>query len=137
MIYLDSSALVKLIAPEAESKQLSEWVRGNWERTRATSALSQVDVLRVFRDVGPAAEDLAAIVLDKIERLPVSSGVLADATARQTRLSTMGAVHLATARTAGEALFAYVSYDADLLAAAEWDGMPTASPGAERATTVE
>ncbi|GAB2756214.1 type II toxin-antitoxin system VapC family toxin [Salinifilum aidingensis] len=135
MIYLDSSALVKLIAPETESAALSEWIRARWEHSRATSALSRVDVLRGFRETGPAAEDLAAIVLDKIESLAVSPDVLAAAADLPVGVSTTGAVHLATARAFDVELLAYVSYDAALLEEAARVGLPTASPGLEQPTT--
>lgn len=130
MIYLDSSALIKLIAPEAESKTLSEWIRANWEQARMTSGLAHVDVLRGFREVGPAAEDLASIVLSKIEQVPVSREVLEAAAELPMRLDTVGAVHVGSARTLGDGLFAYVSYDSELLAAAAQAGLPTAQPGA-------
>ena len=56
MIYFDSSALIKMIAPEPESQALSQWIRDRWEQPRVTSALSKVDVLRNFREQGPAAD---------------------------------------------------------------------------------
>ncbi len=134
MIYLDSSALVKLIAPEAESAALSDWVRARWDHSRVTSDLSRVDVLRGFRETGPAAEDLAAIVLDKIESVAVSPDVVATAADLPVGVSTTGAVHLATARAFGTELLAYVSYDAALLEEAARGGLSTASPGLEQAT---
>lgn len=130
MIYLDSSALFKLIAPEPESKALSEWVRDRWEQPRITSALSKVDVLRTFRDVGAAAEDLASIVVSKIDQMPVKQDVLDVATDLRVHLNPVDAIHLASACKLREGLHAYVSYDTALLSAAEAEGLATASPGA-------
>ncbi|GAB3275637.1 PIN domain-containing protein [Parasphingorhabdus pacifica] len=130
MIYLDSSALIKLIAPEPESKALSEWVRDRWEQPRITSALSKVDVLRTFREVGSAAEDLASIIVSKIDQLPVKQDVLDVATdLRVSSLTPTEAIHLASACKLREGLHAYVSYDPAMLAAAEGAGLATASPG--------
>lgn len=130
MIYFDSSALVKLIAPEPESKALSDWVRDRLEQPRITSALSQVDVLRGFREQGPAIEDLATIVLSKLDRLPVKQDVLDAAVALRSKVSPVAAIHLASACKLREGLHAYVSYDEELLAAAAEEGLTTASPGA-------
>lgn len=130
MIYLDTSALIKLISPEPESGALSEWIHDRWEHPRITSALSKVDVLRTFREVGAAAEDLASIVLSKIDQLPVKQDVLDAATELRMNLTPVEAVHLASACKLREGLLAYVSYDETLLAAAAEAGLATASPGA-------
>ncbi|MBB5155552.1 type II toxin-antitoxin system VapC family toxin [Saccharopolyspora phatthalungensis] len=129
MIYFDSSALVKLIAPEPESRALSQWIRERWERPRVTSALSKVDVLRTFREVGPAAEDLASIIVSKIDQLPVKQDVLDVATELRCNVGPVDAIHLASACKIKDGLHAYVSYDPALLAAAEDAGLATASPG--------
>lgn len=131
MIYFDSSALIKLIAPEPESKALSEWVRANWEQPRVTSALSKTDVLRSFREVGPAAEDLASIIVSKIDQMPLKQDVLDAATELQAKIGTVDAIHLATACKVRDGLFAFVSYDPVMLEAARQEGLETASPGAE------
>ncbi|MGI8307710.1 MULTISPECIES: type II toxin-antitoxin system VapC family toxin [Saccharopolyspora] len=130
MIYFDSSALIKLIAPEPESKALSQWIRERWEHPRVTSALSKVDVLRTFREVGPAAEDLASIIVSKIDQLPVKQDVLDVATELRGNVGPVDAIHLASACKIKNGLHAYVSYDPALLAAAEEAGLTTASPGA-------
>lgn len=130
MIYFDSSALIKLIAPEPESKMLSQWVRERWEYPRVTSALSKVDVLRTFRELGPAAEDLASIIVSKIDQLPVKQDVLDIATDLNCGVGPVDAIHLASAYKIKEGLQAYVSYDETLLAAAKEAGLATASPGA-------
>ncbi|MGW3471057.1 PIN domain-containing protein [Saccharopolyspora sp. NPDC000995] len=130
MIYFDSSALIKLIAPEPESKALSQWIRERWEHPRVTSALSKVDVLRTFREVGPAAEDLASIIVSKIDQLPVKQDVLDVATELRCNVGPVDVIHLASACKIRDGLHAYVSYDPALLAAAEEAGLTTASPGA-------
>ncbi|PKW19553.1 type II toxin-antitoxin system VapC family toxin [Saccharopolyspora spinosa] len=129
MIYFDSSALIKLIAPEPESKALSQWIRERWEHPRVTSALSKVDVLRTFREVSPAAEDLASIIVSKIDQLPVKQDVLDVATELRCNVGPVDAIHLASACKIKHGLHAYVSYDPALLAAAEDAGLTTASPG--------
>lgn len=131
MIYFDTSALIKLIAPEPESKALSEWVQANWEQPRVTSAISKVDVLRSFREVGSAAEDLAAIIVSKIDQLPVKQDVLDAATELRSPVGPVDAIHLASARKVRDGLHAFVSYDPTMLDAAKTEGLATASPGAD------
>ncbi|SFD76445.1 PIN domain [Actinopolyspora alba] len=129
MIYFDSSALQKLIAAEPESNALSVWIRSNWEQPRATSAVSRVDILRSFRTAGPAAEDLASIVVSKIEQLPVGQDVLDTASGFDSPLSSTEAIQLASACQARDGLHAFVSYDPVMLRAAERVGLVTVSPG--------
>ncbi len=130
MIYFDSSALIRLIAPEPESKALSEWVRSRAEQTRVTSAVSNVDILRTFRAQGSAAEDLASIIVSKVDQLPVRQEVLDMASDLRFSGGSVDAIHLASACRLGDDLHAYVSYDPALLAAADDAGLATASPGA-------
>jgi predicted nucleic acid-binding protein len=130
LIYFDSSALIKLIAPEPESKALSQWVRDRWEQPRVTSALSKVDVLRTFREDGPAAEDLASIIVSKIDQLPVKQDILDAAADLRFKITLVHAIHLASACKIKDSLHAYVSYDPVLLEAAQQSGLTTASPGA-------
>lgn len=129
MIYLDASALVKLIAPEPESAALSEWLLARSEHERATSAISRPEVLRALRATGPAAEDLASIVLGKIEQLAVDDAALDAAAEIRLQVDPLQALHLGTAVSRSAELLAYVSYEPVLLAAAADAGLPTASPG--------
>lgn len=131
MIYFDSSALIKLIAPEPESEALSEWVLRYRDVPRVTSAVSKLDVLRSFREMGPAAEDLASIVVSKIEQLPVRQEVLDSASELDALLGPVEAIHLASASRSRDGLHAFVSYDPVMLSEAHRAGLTTASPGAE------
>ena len=53
MVYLDSSALVKLVVLEPESRALRAYLRG--EPQRVSCGLARTEVLRAVRPVGPAA----------------------------------------------------------------------------------
>lgn len=130
MIYFDSSALQKLIAAEPESQALSEWIRDRIDQPRATSAVSTVQVLRSFREKGPAAEDLASIVVSKLEHLPIEQGVLDAAAAADSSLGPVEAIHLASA-CAQDGVQAFVSYDPAVRAAAAYAGLVTVAPGTE------
>lgn len=133
MIYFDSSALIKLITTDTESKELSAWVQSNAEQPRMTSAVSKVDVMRAFRGRGSVVEDLAAIVVSKIEQLPVQQEMLDIASELRSPVGSVEAIHLAAASMMGSALHAFVSYDPVMLEAAREVGLTTVSPGATTA----
>jgi predicted nucleic acid-binding protein len=53
LLYLDSSALVKLVVPEAESRELREALRP-WPE-RVSSVVAEIEVEQVARRVGSGA----------------------------------------------------------------------------------
>jgi predicted nucleic acid-binding protein len=61
LLYLDSSALVKLIVPEAESRALREALRP-WPE-RVSSVVAEIEVEQVARCVGSGAIRRARSVL--------------------------------------------------------------------------
>lgn len=93
--YLDASALVKLIALEAESPALrQELVR--WPR-RVSSLLAAVELTRTARRLGPRATPLAPRVLAGLRLLAIDPIVPAAMQLGGTLLRSLDAIHLATA----------------------------------------
>ncbi len=131
MIYLDTSAIIKLIRPEPESSALADWIDQRQGEQLASSALSEVEVPRGLRRTEP--ELLAAVpsVLAHLAICEIDETVRATAGAyADPLLRSLDAVHLATAQVVlGAALTAFVTYDKRLLAAADALGVPTARPG--------
>lgn len=123
---------MKLVAHEAETESLIEWLR---ERPiRVTSILSQVEVLRAVRRVAKATEDAgltrrASDVLASVAITGLTPGI-ADraAMADPPSMRSLDAVHLATAVLAAP-LEAFVAYDDRLAEAARAAGMTVAQPG--------
>jgi predicted nucleic acid-binding protein len=132
VIYLDSSAVVKMIRPEAESRDLVEWLNGRNEPA-VTSVLAEVEVPRALRRSGPV--HLAAMpgVLARISRVEMDASIRATAGAYVTdTLRSLDAIHLATAEVlaaSGRTVSAFVTYDRRQAAAAEGAGFPVRSPG--------
>ena len=128
MLYLDSSALVKLVVSEPETAALRRYLRTR--SAPVTSALSVAEVLRAAlrRDaehVGTATRVLARV--DRIARdrqFVESAGTLLPEDKR-----TLDALHIATALELGDGLEAVVAHDRRLLDAAIAHRLPTASPG--------
>lgn len=132
MIYLDTSALVKLIRIEGESQALGDWLDEHTETRWITSALAEVELPRAIRAVAP--EGLSAIpsVLARLDRFEIDPGIRATAAAySETALRSVDAIHLATAQTALSVapLTALVTYDNRLREAADALGMTTMAPG--------
>lgn len=93
--YLDSSALVKLVVAERESRALGRHLA---ERAVHTSALARVEVVRAVRPHGPGAVQRAWAVLDRLDLLAVSPDVLDDAAMMDpSSLRSLDAIHLASA----------------------------------------
>ncbi len=132
LLYLDSSALVKLVLPEAETGALlvalSDWPE------RISSALAGVEVLRAVRRAGAGerVRERAERVISGIGLVRVDGAVLSGAARLEPpELRTLAAIHLATALSAEEDLGAMICYDARLAQAATRLGVTMMAPGAK------
>jgi predicted nucleic acid-binding protein len=129
LIYLDSSALVKLILAEAESPSLREWLAQNPDQPMVSSTLHRAEVARAIWRYEPAALPQCYRLMRRVQRLGMSKDLLdTAATVPPQMLRSGDAIHLATALTIKHHLKAFVAYDKRLLAAAQGLGLPTASP---------
>jgi uncharacterized protein len=129
LIYLDSSALVKLALTEPESEALSGWLAERAEYSMVSSALHRTEVLRAIWRAEPAALPRGQRIIRRVERVVLSHDVLDNAaTVPPQKLGTAGAIHLASALAIRRDLVAFVAYDEALLEAAAEAGLPVASP---------
>ena len=100
LLYIDSSALVKLVVAEPETPALLEFLAG-WPH-RVSSTLARVEVLRAVRRAaaGPAVRQRATRVLARVGLIRIDEPVLAGAArVAPPELRTLDAIHLATARS--------------------------------------
>lgn len=132
MIYLDSSAVVKMIRPEAESRDLVEWLNRRNEPA-VTSVLAEVEVPRALRRSGPVYLAAMPGVLASISRVEMDASIRATAAAYVTHtLRSLDAVHVATAEVlvaSGKTVSAFVTYDRRQASAAEAVGIKVRVPG--------
>jgi predicted nucleic acid-binding protein len=130
VIYLDSSALMKLVRQEDETSALAEWLSVRPEQTVVTSELGRVEVLRAARRVGGQVATEARAVAGDLDLVPLDRAVqdLACDIANPL-LRTLDALHLASAVLLGEELTAFIAYDRRLAAAAQDAGLVVATPG--------
>ncbi len=131
MIYLDSSAVVKLLLQEAESDELESWL--TLSRANApvvSSALTRVEVLRACRRVDQALLPPSRDLLRGIDLVPMDTAIVETAAELTPAvLRSLDALHLATAIELGAALDAFVAYDARLAVAARDAGLMVVQPG--------
>lgn len=131
ILYLDSSALVKLVLPEAESGVLLECL-SPWP-VLVTSDLARVEVVRAARraTANPAAEKRAEEVLAGLYLLKIDNDVLSEAARLEPRtLRSLDAVHLASALSLGVDLGPIVTYDSNMATAATGCGLEVLAPQA-------
>ncbi|SRR5216683_1030650 len=129
-LYLDSSALVKLVRQEAESGPLRRFLRRHRADGRVTSALARVEVVRAVTGGGSAAVVHARRQLARVDQINLDRQLLDEAAALApgTVLRSLDAIHLASARAVGSDLRALVSYDLRLNAAAAVLGIAVDAP---------
>ena len=124
--YLDSSALVKLIAIEAETAALRQELR-RWP-DRASSSLASIEVARTARRLGGHAPALAARVLSGLRLLAIDPIVPAAAQIGGATLRSLDAIHLAMAFSISGELGALITYDNRMISDGQSIGLPVLSP---------
>ena len=129
MIYLDSSALVKLALTEPETDALADYLTERAGQALVSSSLHRAEVLRAIWLAEPGALPRAQRIIRRISLVSLSHDLLDNAaTLPPGGLSTTAAIHLASALTIKRDLTAFVCYDKRLSDAAEAAGLPVASP---------
>jgi predicted nucleic acid-binding protein len=128
LLYLDASALVKLVAAEPESAALATFL-GEWEG-RITSRISVVEVSRAARrQAVPEVIDRAAEVLDAVAFVELDAEVAGLAgTLGPAALRSLDAVHLASALSVASDVESFVTYDVRLRDAAGRAGLAVQAP---------
>jgi predicted nucleic acid-binding protein len=126
--YFDSSAIIKLGHPAAESQALIDYLSED-RLSAATSVLSDVEVRRALvrlasrgSDVGEHVRGFFLIDLNRDIR---------DRAVQLPGLRSLEAIHVATALSIGEDLD-FISYDDRLAAAARAEGLRVVQPGRGR-----
>jgi predicted nucleic acid-binding protein len=126
-VYVDSSALVKLVVDEPESDALRRFLRRR--RPMVSSALARTEVLRALLDEGDIALARGRAMLLGVDLIRIGDRVLSFAgSLLPATVRSLDAIHIATARLLGDELGCLVSYDERMIDAATSLGLRTASP---------
>jgi uncharacterized protein len=138
VIYLDTSAILKLLRDEPETGALRTHLETHAEQDLVTSALATVETARALIASGAAA--IAASAVPGSDRIDLGDGAVIPAiaiiepvldlarTLPPAVLRSLDAIHIATARFAGDELHHVITYDKRMTAAAKAAGLSTASP---------
>jgi len=131
MIYLDSSALLKLLFEESESAALARWITEQAGTPLVSFELAKAEVVRASRRLDINAVTNARALMSQLDLIPLDSRLIdeaADVGAPQLR--TLDAIHLASALSIRDDLTAFVAYDKRLVTAAEAASVHVSRPGA-------
>ena len=129
MIYLDTSAFVKLIRGERETSALQAFLRERPEAPPVSSALLVVETRRAVLREDPGQLPRADLLLTRIDQVDITRAVL-EAASRlpDPALRSLDAIHLATALQLHRDLEAVGTYYSRLAAAASRQQLPVATP---------
>jgi predicted nucleic acid-binding protein len=129
VIYLDTSALVKLVFEEPESEALAHWLAKRREVPKMSSEVATIELVRTCRRRCDDALPSARQVLAGLDLVPLTGDVVERAAfLSPPELRSLDAVHLASALVISEALTAFVVYDGRLLTAAQGAGLDVVVP---------
>lgn len=128
MLYLDTSAALKLVLPEAETAELEMWITERAGLARVSSRLLRIELLRTVnryapQRVGRAHVVLSGVVLINMDDVSSMAEVIGDPLLRG-----LDAIHLATAHSLRSVLTSFVTYDKQLADAARALNLPVDSP---------
>lgn len=127
IVYLDSSAIVKLVVREPETAALRRFLRRR--NSLVSSALARAEVLRAVMPHGDKATKTAEAALGRLELLRINDRVLrAAGSLPPAGLRTLDAIHLASALMLKDNLSHVVCYDERFADAARECGLSTAAP---------
>jgi predicted nucleic acid-binding protein len=128
-IYLDTSALVKLVVAEDESKSLQTFLSARSDDSLFSAALARTELIRAVAPNGAQAIAAARDLLNSLDIVMLTRQLLDDAgSLLPLRLRSLDAIHLVAAQRAGGTLRAVITYDARMRSAAADLGISTASP---------
>jgi predicted nucleic acid-binding protein len=127
MWFLDSSAILKLIVDEPESKILRRYVPAS----KITSRISRIEVLRNVHRIDPKKVVRAKAKLDGIFYVEVNQGVLQNAEdiAITLGVKSLDSIQAGTALFIKDSIEGVISYDKNLNRALTRLGIYAISPG--------
>jgi len=123
LVYLDSSALLKLLVEEAESERLAGVINSYLatDVRLVTSALAKVELsrARIRNDLGGASDRFEAraqkSIFDILDVIQITEQILDVASSIPHHVKSLDAIHLATADVLREDLEVLITYDDNML----------------------
>ena len=129
LYYADTSAVIKLLVEETDSKAFAAFYDAHSDAEWVSSALLRIELTRaVARAMPPLLPDARELLL-AFSCIAIDDDIVEGAMSEPDRgLRSLDAIHLATARILAPELDALVTYDDRLLRAATDAGLVIVSP---------
>lgn len=128
MIYLHTSAALKLVVAEPETERLELWTAERAGIPRVSSRLLRIELLRAVTRAAPHRISRANLVLSAIALLSMDDVAPAAEAIGDKTLRSLDAIHLAAAYWIRTDLSAFVCYDKRLRDSAHTLGLPVEAP---------
>ncbi|MCH9731987.1 MAG: VapC toxin family PIN domain ribonuclease [Actinomycetia bacterium] len=130
MIYLDATAVMKLIVETPESPALTNYLHAHTDTRWFTCALTRPEVLRATASLPAEATEHAHHIFAGLDTVAITDRLLEAAAAlAPAPHTTEAALHIAAARSAGPRLRTLVTYNPDLTDDATHHHISTVHPG--------
>lgn len=130
MIYVDTSAFVKLVWEEVETPALKRYLVDRADQSMVSSALLAIEARRTVLRDDPMQLPRADLMLTRVGLVGITDAIVESASRLpEPGLRSLDAVHLATALLLGSDIEVLLSYDKRLLAATATYSVATVSPG--------
>jgi uncharacterized protein len=129
VIYLDTSALLKLVRVEAHTDALRQFLAEASDEPLVSSIIVVVETRRAVLRAAPSLLPRADLLLTRLGQVGLSHGIVESASRLPgLLLRSLDAIHVATALLLGDELTAFVAYDKRLAAAAQEQRLPVQAP---------
>ena len=128
MIYLDTSAALKLVIPETETPGLELWIAERAGTPRVSSRLLRIEMLRSVARHAPERMSRANAVLSSVALVSLDDVAPTAEVIGERTLRSLDAIHLATAHELRTEVTAFVCYDKRLGDSARALGLPVEAP---------
>lgn len=129
LYYADTSAVLKLLVREEHSAAFAAFFDAATDGRWISSVLLRIESVRVVTRARPALLPDVKALLTAFDTLAITDEIARAAEDEPDRsLRSLDAIHLATARQLGDAVTAFVTYEARLADAAADAGIPVISP---------
>jgi hypothetical protein len=129
LYYADTSAVIKLLAEETDSRALAQFYDSDQKAEWVSSAVLRIELTRAVARAKPTLLPDARELLLAFSYIEIDGEVVDGAMNEPDRsLRSLDAIHLATARLLGPDLDALVTYDSRLASAATEAGLAVLSP---------
>ncbi|AXH34432.1 PIN domain-containing protein [Humibacter sp. BT305] len=130
VLYVDSSALVKLAVDEPETDDLQEWLARH-QSVSLSSEIVQTELIRAVRRREPDRVVEARHVLMGVQSVTLTPNIVSRAAwIEPSTVRSLDALHVATAMEVADDIDAFVTYDIRMQECARAHGFDVVAPGA-------